>query len=52
MLPKRDYGVFNFCNDPVVECEDNILSKVENFELQLKKWVCRNPTMVEKNIDN
>jgi hypothetical protein len=29
-----------FCNDPVDD--HNILSKVEKFELQLKKWMCRN----------
>ncbi len=26
-----------FCNDPVVEYDHNILSKVERFELQLKQ---------------
>jgi hypothetical protein len=26
-----------FCNDPVVEYDQNILSKVEKFELQLKQ---------------
>ena len=34
-----------FCNDPVVEYDHNILSKVERFELQLKKWMCRNLTL-------
>ena len=38
-----------FCNDPVVEYDHNILSKVERFELQLKKWMCRNLT-IEGNI--
>ncbi len=34
-----------FCNDPVVEYDHNILNKVEKFELQLKKWMCRNLTI-------
>ena len=37
-----------FCNDPVVEYDQNILSKVEKFELQLKKWMCRNLTLEGK----
>ncbi len=37
-----------FCNDPVVEYDHNILSKVERFELQLKKWMCRNLTLEGK----
>jgi hypothetical protein len=31
-----------FCYDPAVEYDHNILSKVERYELQLKKWICRN----------
>jgi hypothetical protein len=34
-----------FCNDPAVEYDHNILSKVEIFELQVKKWMCRNLTL-------
>ena len=37
-----------FCNDPVVEYDHNILSKIERFELQLKKWMCRNLTLEGK----
>ncbi len=37
-----------FCNDPAVEYDNNILSKVERFELQLKKWMCRNLTLEGK----
>jgi hypothetical protein len=39
-----------YCNDPVVEYDPNILSKVERFELQLKKWMCRNLTLEGKNL--
>jgi hypothetical protein len=34
-----------FCNDPVVDYDHNILSKVERLEFQLKKWMCRNLTL-------
>ncbi len=37
-----------FCNNPVVEYDHNILSKVERFELQQKKWICRNLTLEGK----
>ncbi len=37
-----------FCNDPVVEYDHNILSKVERFELQIKKWIGRNLTLEGK----
>jgi hypothetical protein len=40
--------VLYFCNDPVVEYDHNILSKIERFELQLKKWMCRNLTLEGK----
>ncbi len=34
----------------VVEYNHNILSKVERFELQLKKWMYRNLTLEGKNL--
>ncbi len=39
---------FYFFNDPVVEYHHNILSKVEKFELKLKKRMCRNITIERK----
>ena len=58
----KDYEIRNFdqmkicglyfCNDPVAEYDNNILSKVEKFELQLKKWMCRNLTIEGKILIN
>ena len=37
-----------FCNNIGEEYEINILEKIERFENQLKKWMCRNLTMEGK----
>ena len=33
-----------YCNDPIVEYEQNILAKIEKLEIQLKRWMSRNLT--------
>ena len=40
-------GIF-FCNDLEEEYDLNILEKVERFESQLKRWMCRNLTLEGK----
>jgi hypothetical protein len=40
-------GLF-FCNDNNKEYEENIMSKIEKLECQLKKWMCRDLTLEGK----
>jgi hypothetical protein len=37
-----------FCTDPNKEYDYNINSKIEKFEVQLKRWMCRNLTLEGK----